>query len=181
MGLPSDFNGLVWHSSPFTFAGFVVSKVILTVERHPSGALPHIGKEGFKVVPAEANLDPFPAVVLPACVGGVGASRHHCFPRLVGGRRLLDAVLRSMSVRPRADVPAQPKLRASLAFGRVFARERRSAHGDLGTAVATDQPMFVLSDVVSKPENGQASEASARKIDCPHMMIISCEGGGVNG
>ena len=181
MGLPSDLNGLVRHSSPFTVAGFVVSKVILTMERHPSGTLPHIGKEGFKVVPAEANLDPFPAVMLPAGVIRVVAARHHRFPRLVGGRRFLDAVLRSMSVLSSVDIPAKSKRRASLAFGRILARQGRSTHGDLRAAVATNSPVFVLSDVVGKSENCQVSEASASEIDCPHMMIISYGTGGVNG
>ena len=86
-----------------------------------------------------------------------------------------------MTVLSRMGVPATSKFRTPLALGRVFARQGRSAHGDLRAAVATNGPVLVLGDMVRKSKDSQTPEASAREVDWSHMMIISYETGAVYG
>jgi len=163
--------------SPFAITGFVVLVNVNAVKRRPRRALTHIGEEGFKVVPTLADLDSLFAVPLPACVGRINAARFHRFPRLIDG-----GWARAVSVPSRAGVPPHSKFRTPLALGRVFACQRRSAHGDFAAAVATHMPVPIVQDVVGKSENSQPSKAAASEIDGSghgyqtSMIIISREG-----
>ena len=132
-------------------------------------------------MPTQADLNALSAVVIPAGICWGVASRHHRFPRFVGRSWRFTSILRAMPMLSCVGVSAQFKLRASLALGRIFTCQGRPAHGRLGTAVATDSPVFVLGDMVRKAENSHTPKASARKIDWSHMMIISYETGAVYG
>jgi hypothetical protein len=172
---------LKW-SRPSTISGFIMPISVDSVKRRSDGTFPHVLEERREVVhPTVADVNSATAIELPAIVRRVVAARFHGLPRFVGRGWSSTAILRAVTVLFGVGISAASKFRTPFALGRILARQRRSAHGDLAPAVAANGPVLELGDMMRKSKDSQTPEASAREVDWSHMMIISYETGAVYG